>query len=52
MTDWNDTMVDRPEADGAIYATGWTISGLAVLARLWPSGCSGSNPATQLFTRL
>jgi hypothetical protein len=31
MTHWNDTMVDRPESDGAIYATGWSISGLAVL---------------------
>jgi hypothetical protein len=31
MSHWHDTMVDRPEADGAIYATGWTISGLAVL---------------------
>jgi hypothetical protein len=32
MSHWHDTMVDRPEADGAIYATGWTISGLAMLA--------------------
>jgi hypothetical protein len=24
-------MVDQPESDGAVYATGWTISGLAVL---------------------
>jgi hypothetical protein len=31
MTHWNDTMVDRPESDGAIYATGWSISALAVL---------------------
>ena len=31
MTHWHDTMVDRPETDGAVYATGWTISGLAVL---------------------
>jgi hypothetical protein len=31
MTQWNDTMVDRPESDGAIYATGWSISALAVL---------------------
>jgi hypothetical protein len=31
MTHWNDTMVDRPESDGAIYATGWSISVLAVL---------------------
>jgi len=34
MTHWHDTMVDRPEADGAIYATGWTISGLAVLGTI------------------
>ena len=26
-----DTMVDRPETDGAAYLTGWTISGAAVL---------------------
>ncbi len=32
MSHWHDTMVDRPEADSAVYATGWTISGLAVLA--------------------
>jgi hypothetical protein len=31
MTHWNDTMVDRPESDGAIYATGWSISALAVV---------------------
>ena len=31
MTHWNDTMVDRPEQDTAIYATGWSISVLAVL---------------------
>jgi hypothetical protein len=24
-------MVDQPESDGAVYFTGWTISGLAVL---------------------
>jgi hypothetical protein len=24
-------MVDRPETDGAVYVTGWTISGLTVL---------------------
>jgi hypothetical protein len=34
MTHWHDTMVDRPETDGAIYATGWTISGLAVLGTI------------------
>jgi hypothetical protein len=27
-------MVDRPEADGAVYVTGWTISGLAVLGAI------------------
>jgi hypothetical protein len=32
MSHWHDTMVDRPEANGAVYVTGWTISGLAVLA--------------------
>jgi hypothetical protein len=34
MTNWHDTMVDRPETDGAGYATGWTISGLAVLGAI------------------
>ena len=34
MTNWHDSMVDRPETDGAVYATGWTISGLAVLAAI------------------
>lgn len=34
MTNWHDSMVDRPEQDGAAYATGWTISGLAVLATI------------------
>ena len=32
MTHWQDRMVDRPEPDYAAYATGWTISGLAILA--------------------
>jgi hypothetical protein len=27
-------MVDRPETDDAVYATGWTISGLAVLGTI------------------
>jgi hypothetical protein len=31
MSHWHDTMVDQPEADGAVYVTGWTISGIAVL---------------------
>ena len=34
MTNWHDTMVDRPETDGAVYATGWTIAGLAVLGAI------------------
>jgi hypothetical protein len=35
MTHWHDTMVDRPEeADGGVYVTGWTISGLAVLGAI------------------
>ena len=34
MTNWHDTMVDQPETDGAAYATGWTISGLAVLGTI------------------
>ena len=34
MTHWHDTMVDRPETDGAVYATGWTISGLAVIGTI------------------
>jgi hypothetical protein len=34
MTHWHDTMVDRPETDGAVYVTGWTISGLAVLGAI------------------
>ena len=32
MTHWRNTMVNRPETDGAVYVRGWTISGLAVLA--------------------
>ncbi len=31
---WHDTMVDRPETDGAVYVTGWTISGLAVIVTI------------------
>jgi hypothetical protein len=34
MTHWQDRMVDRPEPDYAAYATGWTISGLAILATI------------------
>ncbi len=31
MSQWRDTMVDRPETHDPGYITGWTISGLAVL---------------------
>jgi hypothetical protein len=34
MTYWHDSMVEQPEPDSAAYATGWTISGLAVLATI------------------
>jgi hypothetical protein len=34
MSHWRDTIVDRPEADSAVYMTGWTISGLVVLAAI------------------
>jgi len=34
MTQWHDTMVDRPETDGAVNVTGWTISSLTVLGTL------------------
>jgi hypothetical protein len=34
MLHWHDTMVDTPETDGAVYVTGWTISGLAILGAI------------------
>jgi len=34
MTHWQDRMVDRPEPDYATYATGWTVSGVAILATI------------------
>jgi hypothetical protein len=34
MSHWRDSMVDKPETDGAVYVTGWTISGLAVLGAI------------------
>lgn len=34
MSQWHDSMVDRPETNGAAYLTGWTISGVAVLAAI------------------
>ena len=27
MTEWRDSMVDRPEADDGAYAVGWTVFG-------------------------
>jgi hypothetical protein len=34
MTQWRDTMVDRPESDGPAYVTGWTVSGIVVLGAI------------------
>jgi hypothetical protein len=34
VSQWRDSMVDRPETDGAAYLTGWTISGVAVLGAI------------------
>ena len=34
MSHWHDTMVDRPESDVPAYVTGWTVSGLVVLAAI------------------
>jgi hypothetical protein len=34
MGRWHDITVNSPEADGAVSATGWTISGLAVIAAI------------------
>ncbi len=34
MSQWRDTMVDRPETHDPGYITGWTISGLAVLGAI------------------
>jgi hypothetical protein len=34
MSYWHHTTVDRPDMDGAVYAMGWTISGLAVLGTI------------------
>jgi hypothetical protein len=41
MTHWQDKMVDQPDTDSAVYVTGRTISGLAVLGA---SGCLGFEP--------
>lgn len=34
MIHWRDTMVERPATDDGVYATGWTISGLAVIGAI------------------
>ena len=34
VSQWRDSMVDRPETDAAAYLTGWTVSGVAVLAAI------------------
>jgi len=34
MSCWHHTTVNRPDMDGAAYAMGWTISGLAVLGTI------------------
>lgn len=34
MSHWHDTMVDRPEPNGAAYVTGWTVSGVVVLGAI------------------
>ena len=34
MSEWRDSMVERPAADDTAYMTGWTISGLAVLGTI------------------
>jgi hypothetical protein len=34
MDHWRDTMVNRPDDDGAVYAAGWAISGLAVIGAI------------------
>ena len=41
MSHWQDTTVDRLETDGAVYVTGWTISGLAefgAIVAVWIPG--------------
>jgi hypothetical protein len=34
MNHWRDRMVERPDNDSAVYAAGWTISGLAVIGAI------------------
>ena len=34
MIHWHDTMVERPATDTGVYATGWTISGVAVIGTI------------------
>ena len=34
MTDWHDTMVERPPTEEAGYFTGWMIAALALFAAI------------------
>jgi hypothetical protein len=34
MIRWHDSMVEQPETGSGLYATGWTISGLAVIGTI------------------
>jgi hypothetical protein len=47
MSHWHDTLVDRPETDGGVYMTGWTISGLATLAVILAVWCLRFNRPEQ-----
>jgi hypothetical protein len=46
MPHWHHDMVDRPQADGAVYVTGWTVSGLAVLGVIVAVWMFGIQPGT------
>ncbi|MGA7806381.1 hypothetical protein [Bradyrhizobium sp.] len=34
MIRWHDSMVEQPQNESGLYATGWTISGLAVIGTI------------------
>jgi hypothetical protein len=34
MIRWHDSMVEQPQTEAGFYATGWTISGLAVIGTI------------------
>jgi hypothetical protein len=51
MTHWHDTMVDRPETDGAVYVTGWTLQfGFRDLGPPKRSPCDRANQKRQGVT--